>query len=170
MSHYSNLVLIEPTEDVETAVKEAMGVHKAQGGFWDWYQIGGRWTGVLDGYNPDKDPVNIETCWLCQGTGTRQDMKVENGCNGCLGTGKKEKWPTKYAKHPGDIAPIETLTDESYKNFFRVVTPGCIIFGGEDYLPWKPVGEMFPEREMPPLDWLKENYKGYLAVVVDNHS
>ena len=25
-------------------------------GLWDWFQIGGRWTGVLSGYRPQEDP------------------------------------------------------------------------------------------------------------------
>lgn len=26
-------------------------------GYWDWYSIGGRWTGLIDGYDPDIAPV-----------------------------------------------------------------------------------------------------------------
>jgi hypothetical protein len=41
---------------------------------WDWWQIGGRWTGTFaDGYNPSEDPNNIEVCSLCEGTGQRTD-------------------------------------------------------------------------------------------------
>lgn len=169
MSHYSNLVIIEKADDIEAAVKDAMGAREDQGGFWDWYQIGGRWTGALDGYDPDKDPANTERCTLCGGTGTRPDMVVNNGCNGCAGTGTARLWPTQWVKHPGDIAPIESVTPEAYERFYRVVTPGCTTFGGVSYLPWKPIDEMFPKQEMPPLDWLKKEYAGHLAVVVDNH-
>lgn len=57
---------------------------------WDWWTVGGRYTGKLAaGYDPAKDPANTETCWLCGGTGKRTDMLVENGCNGCDGTGRK---------------------------------------------------------------------------------
>lgn len=42
---------------LEDAVQEAMGPsEESGGGFWDWYQIGGRWTGTFDGYDPDTDP------------------------------------------------------------------------------------------------------------------
>ena len=174
--HYSNLVVIEKTDDIETAIKEAMGAHEDAGGFWDWYQIGGRWTGALDGYDPETDQANIETCNLCHGTGIRTDaVGVANGmvtnktCNGCDGKGKRVVWPTNFKKHSGDIAPIESLTDKIYAKFFRVVISGRT-FGGEEYLPWKLHGEMFPKKEMPPLDWLKKEYEGYLIVVVDNHS
>ena len=40
-------------------------------GHWDYWTIGGRWTGQLDGHDPTKDPENIETCHLCSGTGDR---------------------------------------------------------------------------------------------------
>jgi hypothetical protein len=42
---------------------------------WDWWQIGGRWTGQLDGdYDPQKDIENQEWCNLCGGTGNRADF------------------------------------------------------------------------------------------------
>lgn len=178
--HYSNLVIIErPEEDtpeaIEAAVKRAMGAPEDEGGFWDWYQIGGRWTGTLDGYDPETDPANLEHCELCDGTGDRKDLtppewKEEcGGCNGCHGKGKRVKWPTSWADHPGDVAPIESLTEEAYGKFFRVVTPFAGVHGGEDYLPWKELHEMFPKKERPPLAWLKEHYAGHLIVVVDNH-
>ena len=37
-----------------------------------------------------------KTCWLCNGTGKRKDMKVENGCNACSGTGKTEAEECSY--------------------------------------------------------------------------
>ena len=79
--------------------------------FFDWWQIGGRWSGFFDtGYDPEKDPANQEVCNLCDGTGTRPDgierfgeewAKWCNGCNGCQGTGVKTKWPTL----PADDCP-----------------------------------------------------------------
>jgi len=140
--HYSNLVIVEKPDDhdIKKAVAEVMSPHENH--WWDWYQIGGRWTGVFDGYDPAKDPAN------------QQDGRA--------------KWPTEWAEHPGDIVPLESVSEESYKKFFRVVI-GRRTFGGEDYLPWKKIEEMFPRREMPPLEWLKNEYAGHLAVVVDNH-
>ena len=44
-------------------------------GMWDWYQVGGRFTGVYSGYNPNTDPANSATCDLCRGTGKRHDME-----------------------------------------------------------------------------------------------
>ena len=186
--HYSNLVIIETTDDVEKAVEQAMGASEDQGGFWDWYQIGGRWTGVLDGYEPDEDPRNVEECFCCGGTGFRNDAIGKQArerepsytCNGCgdikdgkwthgkHGPGKHTSW--SYAKHPGDIAPIDTLTEEAYGRFYRIVTPYARTFGGDEYMPWKETGECFKRREKPPLDWLKKEYEGHIVVVVDNHS
>ena len=146
--HYSNLVVIDKTDDVEKAVESAMGPSSdGGGGFWDWYQIGGRWTGALDGYDPEKDPANHE-----------------NG---------KAKWPTQWAKHPGDIMPIEQLTQEHLDKFFRVVVDsekwGRDVFGGEKYVPWNKE-EPFLKLEMPPLEWLKQTFSGCIVVVVDNHN
>lgn len=43
---------------------------------WDWWQIGGRWTGELDGdYDPRQDIENQEWCNICDGTGNRSDME-----------------------------------------------------------------------------------------------
>lgn len=28
------------------------------GDVWDWYVIGGRWSGTLDNYSPEDDPIN----------------------------------------------------------------------------------------------------------------
>src|SRR5687767_12621685 len=114
MSHYSCFVLIPEKGDVETEVNRLMEPYHEEtnerGGFWDWFQIGGRWSGALDGYNPDEDPRNIKTCDLCEGTGTRLDWPANttadwitqcNGCNGCKGTGKQVVWPTSFATHDG---------------------------------------------------------------------
>ncbi len=174
--HYLNLVIIEKTDDINAAVEEAMGPNEELGGFWGWYQIGGRWTGALDGYSPENDPTNIVVCNFCHGSGVRRDavglangMPERNTYNGCEGKGKHAVWPSNFAKYPGDIASIESLTEEAYAKFFRVVIDGKT-FGGEDYLPWREVGEMFPKRERPPLKWLKEKYKDHFVVVVDNHN
>jgi len=64
---------------------------------WDWWQIGGRYTGKFQpDYNPETDPANIETCHVCGGTGRRADMVVPSGCNGCHGNGKRVKWPSDW--------------------------------------------------------------------------
>jgi hypothetical protein len=73
---------------------------------WDWYQIGGRWTGALvPHYDPAEDPDNREKCWLCDGVGKRPDVRERVPCNGCGGSGVRTKWPTKW-KSVGDQAAL----------------------------------------------------------------
>lgn len=78
---------------------------------WDWWQVGGRWTGLLSPiYDPNDDPNNTEVCALCQGTGMRRDAvghkaRAENPdfkCNGCEGNKISVKWPTQWKKFSGD--------------------------------------------------------------------
>ena len=80
----------------------------ADGSRWDWWQIGGRYTGKFEPeYDPKKDPANIKTCELCAGTGTRIDSK----CHVCGGTGSALTWPTQW-QYVGDIttrAAVERL-------------------------------------------------------------
>ena len=86
---------------------------------WDWWQIGGRWTGVLSGtYNPREDAANIQTCTVCDGTGVRPGgreqfgehwFEATKGCNGCEGTGQSLKWPTEWASFVGDCVPVDKI-------------------------------------------------------------
>jgi len=103
---------------------------------WDWYQVGGRWTGEHDGYDPTKDPRNIETCWLCNGTGKRTDMEVENGCNGCDGTGKMVKWSTSFAPHYADVMPISEIREDM--SCFTLIINGEVLtkekWDGENWI------------------------------------
>ena len=106
---------------------------------WDWWSIGGRWTGVFTQYKPDEDPANVETCYLCQGTGMRNDelgraerMKnPEYTCNGCEGTGKRVKWPTEWRKYEGDVVLGSVLPEDF--SCYAVVTPDGV---------WHERGEM----------------------------
>lgn len=99
-----------------------------EGDYWDWWVIGGRWTGEHDGYDPTKDPVNIENCGSCNGTGDRPGWvkyvdgvrtftgdggndgawsKQCNGCNGCHGAGRSVKF--SYAPHAEDIMALKKI-------------------------------------------------------------
>lgn len=110
MSHASVLIALSP-EDAKVGLEQAIefqmepfnedGDWFKDGSRWDWYVVGGRYTGRLSGYDPESDPRNYATCWLCHGTGTRPDMTVKNGCNGCSGTGTARNFHN--AKHDGDI-------------------------------------------------------------------
>jgi hypothetical protein len=183
--HYSNLVIIERPDEGEAldeeyvteAVSTAMGPHEEQGGFWDWYQVGGRWSGTLDDYDPETDPKNSETCDYCGGTGDRATFRKEDpalqhpsGCNACLGKGKRTTWPTQWGFRTGDVQPIDKITQEQYERFYRVVTPSGRKYDKERLEPWhEKIEDWTKPLAMPPLEWLKTEYPDHLVVVVDNH-
>jgi hypothetical protein len=176
--HYGVLVIVEAQlgatrGEIEELVTDVLEPHKEQ--HWDWYQIGGRWTGHFDGYQPDADPANIETCDLCGGTGDRATFRSEPkenqhplGCNGCLGKGTKARWPTQWAAHDGDVKPVSQLIKADVDVF--AICVGYDWHGGEEYQPWKADGEKFHKRELPPLAWLQEQYPNHVAVIVDCHN
>jgi uncharacterized membrane protein len=131
---------------------------------WDWYQIGGRCSGALDGYDPERDPTNREPCSLCQGTGQSTVPAAPGDCPQCQGQGTVPKWPTQWKPHPGDTCPVA-----------RVPTS------------YVPCAVVTPEREWHeneglgwlglPLDveWIRQvhaildRYSNCLATIVDVH-
>ena len=181
--HYANLVIIakpmSPTDEaIQNAVKYAMGPDEENGGFWGWYQIGGRWTGLFDGYDPATDPTNVVVCEICNGTGTRtMPVPIDPNwrptlgqCNGCDGKGKHTAWPTQWKQRAGDVLPVTKLTQEHLDRFYRVVIADRGVFGGEKYLPWRGgKDDCFVKLPKPPLEWLHDEYGDYVAVIVDNH-
>ena len=131
-------------ENIDKAVEVAMEPYQERdydddiAGFWDWWQIGGRWTGAhVPGYDPEADPNNIEICQYCNGTGFRTDRGGDEArekdptytCNACgnfdrdekgkaigwkhgaAGAGKTVKWPTSWAHFPGDIMAVKDLPE-----------------------------------------------------------
>lgn len=127
MSHFCVLVLAPgdtPEAEVEMIVAELLEPYRESetcfedGTRWDWYQIGGRWTGALDpSYNPETDSVNVETCPQCGGTGHRDDFLGQRArerdssytCNGCGGEGSRVKWPTQWKRFKGDMRPANEV-------------------------------------------------------------
>jgi hypothetical protein len=63
--HFSLLVITDQKPD-EAQLASLMAPFCEEGSEieenqkWDWYQLGGRWTGHFDGYDPETDPNNIE--------------------------------------------------------------------------------------------------------------
>ena len=132
-------------------------------GWWDWYQIGGRYTGRhVPDYDPNTDPDNIETCDICNGTGFRTD-KLGNKeraktpsytCNACgdfdrpvkgkitgwkhgpAGAGKQVKWPTKWARFTGDIMEVKDLPESL--TCYTLIVQGQVfqreIWTGDDFI------------------------------------
>jgi hypothetical protein len=117
-------------------------------GIWDWFTIGGRWTGHLaqlvtgQPYSPETDPANIEPCDYCDGTGVRRDGITPGTCNACLdtsdstawdkpGRGFRTKWPTQWVTRPDlDVVPaaaaLVRLADDVDP---RVATPARAALG-----------------------------------------
>jgi hypothetical protein len=132
--HYYALAIVPAEGDLDALLAETMGPYdenehledhydekydetyqRNPRGLWDWYAVGGRWSGVLSGYEPSEDPKLTERCRLCHGTGLRDDdlgrhfraQNPEYTCNGCAGSpggpGRMPLWPTQWPRHGGDV-------------------------------------------------------------------
>lgn len=180
MSHFGVIVLIDKpdtlTEESILAAVDAV-LDRYRDDKFDWFQVGGRWTGHFDGYDPEKDPATLEMCDLCGGTGDRATHRHEpragqhkTGCNGCLGTGAKQKWPTTWPFRAGDCKPASALTEKDL-DIYAVVVSDYDWFGGERYEPWHSGDEgKFIREDVPPLAWLLKEHGDKLAVIVDCHN
>jgi hypothetical protein len=117
---------------------------------WDWWVVGGRWSGFLDNYNPHDDPSNVETCEQCNGTGKRDDKlgrelrKKEPGytCNGCAGKGTRTKWPTQWKQHKGDSlqiknVPLVPMREKAEREALRFWDKAHKIIAGRHILTWE---------------------------------
>jgi hypothetical protein len=115
------------TEDVEEQVAEILDPYNenndnCKAGLYDWFQLGGRWTGIHtpEKYDPTQDPLNKRKCRWCEGTGFRNDeigKRQRAGdpaytCNCCNGTGQETEWPTGWVPYSGDIIAVKDLPDD----------------------------------------------------------
>jgi len=187
--HYAVLVITDESEHETVAAAVESVLSRYENIEWDWFQIGGRWTGFFDGYDPEKDPANIKPCDICNATGTRSDeVGIKNGfttrkieeeghprngetgwCNGCNGTGKRVEWPTQWAMHDGDTIPIDQLTAEHLTKVHAVLPDGWRWCSSEEYIPWaEPLSAKFKAKDLPPLEWLKTT--GTRVTIVDCHN
>ena len=151
--------------------------HNEQGK-WDWYCIGGRWTGWATKSDPAADPENYEPCWVCGATGLRNDAPGTQArqadpdytCNGCRGSRQMLRFPSKWKRVESDISPVASLRSDSSPH--AIITPD-----GE----WHEAGRMVSFAivldEKPDVIWddevaslLTKYQNGYLAVVVDCHT
>lgn len=146
--HFHLEIIMPHTENLEAEISRILapfdeGSEESRNAFWDWYQIGGRWTGTKDGFDPASDENNVERCEICQGTGFRADevgkrareAEATYTCNGCgkwneggkwthseFGAGKRLKWPTAWAQYKGDIMPLRDVKKD--QKAFRVIIAG----------------------------------------------
>ncbi len=146
--HFHLEIIMPPTDKIEEEISHILapfdeGNEESRNAFWDWYQIGGRWTGTKDGFDPASDENNVERCELCNGTGFRTDNVGETAraaeptytCNSCgkwqeggtwthseFGAGKHLKWPTQWAQYKGDIMLLRDVKPD--QKAFRVIIAG----------------------------------------------
>jgi len=145
--HFANLVIIKKTKNVMQAVDKAMGPDENDGGFWDWFAIGGRFTGLFK----QRD----ELCRSCGHLNMFHKPVPEFNKEEMLATIQKdlEELQTKPRTFEAvDVQPIEALEREHYYFCSRIITPE------------KTYGEKRPD-----LPKIKEKWAGHLVVVVDNH-
>ena len=128
--HFSCLVVAKDRDEVDRQMNRSKVKHLLD---WDFFQVGGRWTGLLDGYDPDADPNLLEVCSICNGSGLRTDAlglkaRRENPnytCNGCDGKGKRTAWPSQWPERDGDRAPASVIK-ASGKRTFALVAPDFV--------------------------------------------
>lgn len=178
--HYFAAVVIDAGErNVDAAVAKAMAPYQEwssgdmHGGLWDWYLIGGCWTGVWSGYDPKADPANIETCPQCHGTGHRDDRigrlarAADPGytCNGCLGQGRKVKASSEWRRHPGDIVPAAAVLESGRMMPHTVIAPGAPLLKR----PWRPEDDVSDAEWDAKVREFLADYREATLVVVDFH-
>ena len=145
MTHFAGLVLVdkdrfESTSDrmdgrAFNAVAPLVNAYAeddewgADGTRYDWYQVGGRFTGLIDGYEPWKDEANYSTCKYCEGTGTTTQAvadqfpayqeKVGQPCIQCsVGfDGDQKPFPGRslnwdFVPHGADVIPARDIDIE----------------------------------------------------------
>jgi hypothetical protein len=138
--HYHAEIWLPTDENVEQQVKGILAPFDenlvgTEDGWWDWWQIGGRYKGChIEGYDSESDPNHEESCDLCGGTGFRNDgFGVKHRresptytCNACgtfdhetqtwkhgpLGPGVRVSWPTQWEPHSLDVIPLADAKDD----------------------------------------------------------
>lgn len=178
--HYSCIVLIDRDVDTDTAVEEAMAPfeehysydEQAYVGFWDWYQIGGRWTGTFNPlYDPEQDSRNRHPCKYCEATGIRNDAIVKGVCNVCRGTGKHLVSAIEWVPFAGDRQPVPVILSADDEDMEQIV-PYFIVYpddGEYDYLCLSDTDRTLKERQEV-LRTILSNHPERDAVMVDCHN
>lgn len=163
--HFAVLVLTRSGSDRE--VENALAPFDendptCQEPHWDWWMVGARFTGLLDGYDPTTDPANLKPCSWCEETGITTEAVAEKypayrqnvgkTCRQCGGTKKVTVWPGEQVPHPGDRMPVILINPD------RLPCPPFAVIDGDGY--WQD-GRNF-------MDILRA-FPEKVAVVVDCH-
>lgn len=154
MTHFAGVVLVEPSrlnglgqDAAFDAVFDLVSRYQEtdewgeDGTRYDWYQVGGRFTGLFDQYDPIADEANYATCKFCEGTGTTTQAvadqypayleHVGKPCIQCnVGHGGEQKlFPGRslnfqFEPHAGDVVPARNIDIERMRGIPSViVTP-----------------------------------------------
>lgn len=181
MTHFAGIVLY-PTTDIDALLEpyNEDGEWFKEGSRWDWWVVGGRFTGLLDNYDPTTDPVNLETCNFCDNGITTQRVadiypayqeSVGKTCIQCKGTSTVVKFI--LAPHNGDIIQAKDVSIESLRWIPSViVTPDGIWHEQAQHGWWgTTLGEKKEEDRWKKefTDLLNTNREGNFAILVDFH-
>lgn len=197
--HYCAYVMLPPgVVDVEEAVATLMDPYNEQDhlvlvddprypeespyetnprSFWDWWQLGGRWTGYLSDYDPHTDPANMEPC---------DHYGHGLPCNQCESTGLRLKWPTEWVAVDKDLIPAKVVADWleiDPTKFPYTFLAGERVLHREVHNPeWRPgQGEDgksdysnymidTPDFQASVIESLRRAPEGCMVVIVDYHS
>lgn len=145
--YYFAAVVVPDRETALDTITTLMARHSRHH---DWWCIGGRWTGVWSGYEPREDPANWEPCFICDGTGMRDDelgrkhREREPGytCNACgippgsptvRPAGMRIKHPPKWARHEGDVLPVADALASGRVPFALITQDGWLENASTDW-------------------------------------
>jgi hypothetical protein len=199
VTHFATLVLVpQGTSEIESKVAELLAPYDENdewgrdGSRWDWWVIGGRFTGMLDGYKPWEDEANYEPCRFCEGTGTTTravadqypayEPHVGKPCIQC--NQKDAPFPGKVMRfaghgfgHGGDITPARNIDVDTIR-----FVPGSVVTPDGEWHEQGRVGmfaSVLPNEkgeEPKEADEWRREFSGLLeanrdaiAVVVDCH-
>lgn len=154
---------------------------------WDWWTVGGRWSGQLHADGPfdvTTDPNNYKPCWVCDATGRRDDelgraARVNDPtytCNGCRGTGKMLKFPSELEVPAGaNQMPAGEIAARIRAGNKKIVPFAILTPDGE----WVERGKMgwwgMVKDEAEEDAWITsglavfDKFPDHIAVIVDVH-
>jgi len=139
MHHHAEILISSLSKDIEAQIGKILApfslYRNYESGWWDWWVMGGRYTGVkVKEYNPKNIPENYEKCWLCHGTGFRTDYiglksrmlnpsytcnvcgeydpETKTWANGKMGAGMKLKHPPDWVNCPACILPVDSIPSD----------------------------------------------------------